>query len=173
MSDYNQDKLTADVVAAFAKTPDPRLREIMQALVRHLHAFAREVDLTPDEWLAGHPLPHRDRPDLDRQAPRVHPAVGHAGPVDDDRLAGPGRASGARGATEPTEATVEGPFYWPGAPDLPLGTDIGEGVPGEPTLYTGRVTDCDGKPLAGALLDVWSGDGDGKYDVQLADRRRR
>ena len=53
MSDYNQDKLTADVVAAFAKTPDPRLREIMQALVRNLHAFAREVDLTPDEWLAG------------------------------------------------------------------------------------------------------------------------
>ena len=79
------------------------------------------------------------------------------------------RASGRRkGATPATEATVEGPFYWPGAPDLPLGTDIGEGVPGEPTLYMGRVTDCDGKPLAGALLDVWSGDGDGKYDVQLS-----
>jgi hydroxyquinol 1,2-dioxygenase len=79
------------------------------------------------------------------------------------------RASGKpTGATPATEATVEGPFYWPGAPDLPLGSDIGEGVPGEPTLYMGRVTDCDGKPLAGALLDVWSGDGDGKYDVQLA-----
>jgi hydroxyquinol 1,2-dioxygenase len=79
------------------------------------------------------------------------------------------RASGtAQGATEATEATVEGPFYWPGAPDLPLGTDIGEGVPGEPTFYMGRVTDVSGKPIANALLDVWSGDGDGKYDVQLS-----
>ena len=49
-----------------------------------------------------------------------------------------------------------------------LGSDIGEGVPGEPTLYMGRVTDLNGQPLAGALLDVWSGDGDGKYDVQLS-----
>jgi hydroxyquinol 1,2-dioxygenase len=79
------------------------------------------------------------------------------------------RASGqAKGASEATEATVEGPFYWPGAPDVPLGGDIGEGVPGEPTLYMGRVTDLEGQPLAGALLDVWSGDGDGKYDVQLS-----
>jgi hydroxyquinol 1,2-dioxygenase len=79
------------------------------------------------------------------------------------------RASGGvTGATEATEATVEGPFYWAGAPDLALGTDIGEGVPGEPTFYMGRVTDLNGKPLAGALLDVWSGDGDGLYDVQLS-----
>jgi hydroxyquinol 1,2-dioxygenase len=80
------------------------------------------------------------------------------------------RASGnAKGATEATEATVEGPFYWPGAPDMPLGADIAEGISGEPAFYMGRVTDLDGKPLAGALLDVWSGDGDGKYDVQLSD----
>ena len=67
-----------------------------------------------------------------------------------------------------TEATVEGPFFWAGAPELPLGADLAEGVPGEPSLYMGRVTDVNGKPLAGALLDVWSGDGDGKYDVQLS-----
>jgi hydroxyquinol 1,2-dioxygenase len=53
MSEYNQEKLTQDVLAAFANTPDPRLRELMTALVKHLHAFAREVDLTPDEWLGG------------------------------------------------------------------------------------------------------------------------
>jgi hydroxyquinol 1,2-dioxygenase len=79
------------------------------------------------------------------------------------------RASGqTKGAIEATEATVEGPFFWPGAPDVALGGDIAEGVPGEPTLYTGRVTDLDGQPLPGALLDIWSGDGDGKYDVQLS-----
>ena len=53
MSEYNQEQLTQDVVDAFAKTPDPRLREIMTALVKHVHAFAREVDLKPEEWLAG------------------------------------------------------------------------------------------------------------------------
>ena len=53
MSEYNQEKLTQDVLAAFANTPDPRLRELMTALVKHVHAFAREVDLKPDEWLAG------------------------------------------------------------------------------------------------------------------------
>ena len=49
---------------------------------------------------------------------------------------------------------------------MPLGADIGEGVAGEPTLYNGRVTDLEGKPLRGALLDVWSGDGEGVYDMQ-------
>jgi hydroxyquinol 1,2-dioxygenase len=169
MSDYNQDKLTADVVAAFAKTPDPRLREIMQALVRHLHAFAREVDLTADEWLAGiRFLTATGQISTDKRPEFIllSDTLGLSMMIVSLAQA---RASGARGATEATEATVEGPFYWPGAPDLPLGTDIGEGVPGEPTLYRGRVTDCDGKPLAGALLDVWSGDGEGKYDVQLAD----
>jgi hydroxyquinol 1,2-dioxygenase len=72
-----------------------------------------------------------------------------------------------KGATEATEATVEGPFYWKGAPDVPLGANIAEGVPGEPALYCGRVTDIEGRPLAGALLDVWSGDGEGNYDVQV------
>ena len=63
---------------------------------------------------------------------------------------------------------MEGPFYWPGAPDVELGADIAQGVAGEPALYSGRVTDVSGKPLAGALLDVWSGDGEGYYDVQLS-----
>ena len=57
-------------------------------------------------------------------------------------------------------------FYWEGAPELPLGADIAEGVAGEPALYSGRVTDLEGKPLRDALLDVWSGDGEGVYDMQ-------
>ena len=167
MSDYNLDKLTADVVAAFAKTPDPRLRELMTALVKHVHAFAREVDLKPDEWAAG--LKFLD--DTGRICGDMRPefillsdTLGLSMMVVSLEQA---RASGsARGGTEATEATVEGPFYWKGAPELPLGADIGAQIPGEPTLYLGRVTDVDGKPLAGAVLDVWSGDGEGKYDMQ-------
>jgi hydroxyquinol 1,2-dioxygenase len=168
MSDYNQQKLTDDVVAAFANTPDPRLREIMTALVRHVHAFAREVDLTHEEWLAGLRFLTRTGQMSTEQRPEfilLSDTLGLSMMVVSLAQA---RASAAGGATEATEATVEGPFYWPGAPDLPLGADIGKGVPGEPALYMGRVTDCDGRPLAGALLDVWSGDGDGKYDVQLS-----
>ena len=168
MSEYNQIKLTQDVLVAFAGTPDARLRELMTALVKHVHAFAREVDLKPDEWLAGMKFLNAVGQISTERRPEfilLSDTLGLSMMVVALEQA---RASGhAKGATEATEASVEGPFYWPGAPDLPLGTDIGEGVPGEPTLYMGRVTGVNGEPLAGALLDVWSGDGDGKYDVQL------
>ena len=141
----------------------------MIALVKAVHAFAREVDLKPEEWLAGLQFLTRTGQISTEKRPEfilLSDTLGLSMMVVSLAQA---RASGKpTGATPATEATVEGPFYWPGAPDLPLGSDIGEGVPGEPTLYMGRVTDCDGKPLAGALLDVWSGDGEGKYDVQLA-----
>ena len=169
MSDYNQDQLTNEVVAAFAKGSDPRLREIMTALVRHVHAFAREVDLKPDEWLAGlRFLTETGQISTERRPEFIllSDVLGLSMQV--VSLAQARASANARGATEATEATVEGPFYWPGAPDVALGTDIGEGVPGEPAFYMGRVTDLDGKPIAAALLDVWSGDGDGKYDVQLS-----
>jgi hydroxyquinol 1,2-dioxygenase len=169
MSEYNQDKLTADALAVYEKTRDPRLREIMRSLVKHLHAFAREVDLTPDEWLEGIRFVTRTGQISTDKRPEfilLSDVLGLSMMVVSLQQA---RASGgAKGATEATEATVEGPFYWPGAPDVALGTDIGEGVPGEPAFYSGRITDLDGKPLAGALLDVWSGDGDGKYDLQLS-----
>jgi hydroxyquinol 1,2-dioxygenase len=169
MSEYNQERLTQDVLAAFAGTPDPRLRELMTALVKHVHAFACEVDLTPAEWLAG--LKFLDavgQISTERRPEHIllSDTLGLSMMVVALQQA---RASGgAKGATPATEATVEGPFYWAGAPDLPLGADIGEGVPGDPTFYMGRVTDINGAPLAGALLDVWSGDGEGKYDVQLS-----
>jgi len=168
MSDYNQTKLTEDVVAAFANTPDARLRELMTGLVKHIHAYAREVDLTPDEWIAGlkflaacGDISTEKRPEFIL----LSDTLGLSMMVVALQQA---RASGAsKGATEATEATVEGPFYWHGAPEMPLGGDIGEGVPGEPTFYMGRVTDTDGQPLKNALLDVWSGDGDGFYDSQI------
>ena len=169
MSTYNQDQLTEEVIGSFKNAP-PRLKEIMTSLVTHLHAFAREVDLTTEEWLAGLAFI--------KEAGRISTGKREEFIVLSDTLGlsmmvvslAQARASGdIKGALPATEATVEGPFYWHGAPDLPLGSDIGEGVPGTPALYTGRITDVNGKPLAGALLDVWSGDGDGMYDVQLSD----
>jgi hydroxyquinol 1,2-dioxygenase len=65
------------------------------------------------------------------------------------------------------ESTVQGPFYWEGAPELPRGSNLAEGVRGEPAFYSGRVLGTDGRLLANALLDVWSGDGEGNYDMQI------
>lgn len=168
MSEYNQEKLTADVVAAFASTPDARLRELMTALVKHVHAFAREVDLKPEEWLAGLRFLTRTGQISTETRPEfilLSDVLGLSMMVVSLAQA---RASGSEGAAEATEATVEGPFYWLDAPETAWGGDIAVGVPGEPTWYTGRVTDTEGRPIAGALLDVWSGDGDGKYDMQLS-----
>jgi len=169
MSEYNQEKLTEDVLAAFAGTPEPRLRELMTSLVKHIHAFAREVDLTPEEWMGGLKFLDAVGQISTERRPEFILLSDTLGLSMMVVALAQARASGnASGAIAATEATVEGPFYWPGAPDLALGSDIGEGVPGEPAFYMGRVTDLNGKPLAGALLDVWSGDGDGMYDVQLA-----
>lgn len=166
MSTYNQQKLTDDVVSAFSHAPDARLGEIMTSLVKHLHGFAREVGLTPAEWMAG--LKFLDRvghisTEMRPEFILLSDTLGLSMMVVALEQA---RSSATGGATAATEATVEGPFHWAGAPDLPLGSDIGTQIPGEPTLYMGRVTDCDGQPLAGALLDVWSGDGEGRYDMQ-------
>lgn len=169
MSNDNQDKLTQDVIAAFANTPDPRLRQLMTSLVTHLHAFARENDLRPEEWLAAIRFLTETGQISTEKRPEfivLSDTLGVSMMV--VSLAQARASKTLKGATEATEATVEGPFFWAGAPDLPLGADIGVDVPGEPALYMGRVTDVDGQPLANALLDVWSGDGEGKYDVQLS-----
>ena len=170
MSEYSQEQLMRDALAAFAGTPDPRLRQILTGLVKHIHAFAREVDLTPEEWMAGLEFLKATGQKCTEQRHEFILLSDTLGLSMMVVALDQARASGnAKGATAATEATVQGPFYWPGAPDLALGSDIGAGVPGEPALYLGRVTDLNGQPLAGALLDVWSGDGDGKYDVQLSE----
>jgi len=165
MTQNNQDKLTQDVVAAFADAP-PRLREIMTSLVKHVHAFARDVDLTQEEWLAGLKFLTKTGQISTERRPEfilLSDTLGLSMMI--VTLAHARESSNAQGATE---ATVEGPFYWAGSPEYPLGADISAGASGEPAYYSGRVLDLQGRPLAGALLDIWSGDGDGKYDVQLA-----
>ena len=166
MSDYNQSLLTSDVIKAFNLSPDPRLNQVMGSLVKHLHAFAREVDLTPEEWLAGLQFLTKTGQISTEHRPEfilLSDVLGLSMMV--VSLTQARESKSMEGATE---ATVEGPFYWPGAPEVDLGGNIASGVEGEPTYYTGHVTDVAGKPLPGALLDLWSGDGEGNYDVQLS-----
>jgi catechol 1,2-dioxygenase len=155
--------ITAAAVASFEGCTDERLREIMQSLTRHLHAFAIDVGLTEAEWA---------------QAIGVLTATGH---ITDERrqefilwsdtlglsmlvdaLANP-LPEGA------TESTVLGPFYVPGAPLREYGANLAEMAAGDPAWVHGRILDTEGRPLPGAELDVWQNGDDELYAVQNPD----
>jgi len=160
------------VIDRMGDSKDPRFKQIMSSLVKHAHAFAREVDLTPDEWMAGIQFLTACGQKCDEKRQEfilLSDTLGISMLVVALEQARGAKALADRPADErPTEATVQGPFFWPGAPQKELGADIGAGH-GEPTLYHGRVTDTQGKPLANCEVDVWSGDEGGLYDMQKGD----
>jgi hydroxyquinol 1,2-dioxygenase len=158
------EELTADVLASFDGAPDPRLREIMQALVRHLHGFVLEVGLTPPEW---------------EGAIRALTRTGH---ITDERRQefilwsdslGVSMLVDALENTVPpgaTESTVQGPFYVPGSPLREYGANIAEeSDAGVPAVVRGRVLDMQGRPIGGAEVDVWQNGDDQLYAVQRHD----
>ena len=163
--DESERQLTETVVASFAGTPDERLRTLMTALIRHLHAFAREVRLTESEWAAAIDF------------------LTEAGHITDDKRQEFILLSDVLGLSmqtitinhaaegDVTESTVLGPFFVAGSPEIGQGGDIASGAPGEPCWVEGSVRDVDGRPIPGALLEVWQADDDGFYDVQYADDR--
>lgn len=160
MRNLTQDNITQAVIARMAQTPDARLKEIMTSLVQHLHAFAREVKLTEEEWFRGIDFLTR---------------VGH---VTDDRrqefillsdTLGLSMLTIAMNNEKPagcTESTVFGPFYVAGAPEYDLGEDVANGAAGMPCIVRGAVRGLDGEPVPGAEIHVWQADAEGKYDVQ-------
>jgi catechol 1,2-dioxygenase len=162
-----EDDITRETLARFAGTPDPRLREIMLSLVRHLHGFVKDVQLTEGEWLeaikyltaTGHMCD-----DIRQEFILLSDTLGVSMVVD---LISHRKPAGA------TESTVFGPFHRPGAPDMPQGGSIaGADARGTPAVVHGRVLDPAGRPIAGALLDVWQANADGFYDSQLPDPHR-
>ena len=153
-------ELTEEVLARIAPGTDPRLREVITGLIRHLHDFAREVRLTEPEWMAAIDF-------LTRTGQAVTPTRQEFILLSDLL----GLSSLVISLNHPPEAgsleaSVLGPFHLPGSPTVPHGGELPGNTPGVPTLYRGRVTDTAGKPLAGAQLDIWSSDGEGTYDVQ-------
>jgi hydroxyquinol 1,2-dioxygenase len=171
MTPSNENELTQAVLQRLDGASDPRFAEIMQSLVTHLHAFIREVDLKPEEWMQGIEFLTAVGKACTGQRQEFILLSDTLGAsmmvVMLDQLRATAHSKGSQRMTEATEATVQGPYYWEGAPELPLGANLSEGVKGEPTFYSGRVTDTHGQPLAGALLDIWSGDGEGVYDMQV------
>lgn len=161
--------LTEEVLATLAGSGDERFHFIMKELVARLHDFVRAVDLRPEEWMSAIQFLTRTGQTCD---PKRQEFILLSDTLGVSMLVvalAQARASGtaAGAATPATEATVQGPYYWEGAPERSLGEDLGEGVAGEPAFYSGLVTDVQGRPIAGALLDIWSGDGEGVYDMQV------
>lgn len=171
MTPSNEDELTQAVLERLQGATDPRFAQIMRSLITHLHAFLREVDLKPDEWMAGIQfLTEVGQACTDKRQEFIllSDTLGASMMVVMlDQLRAAAKSKGHLPMTEATDATVQGPYYWEGAPLVPNGTNIAEGVKGEPAFYSGRVTDTQGRPLQGAVLDIWSGDGEGVYDMQV------
>ena len=162
MRQFTEDTLTDAVVARLKNAEDPRFRQIMTSAVKHLHAFAREVQLTEEEWFEGI---------------KFLTAVGQK--CDDKRqefillsdilgLSMMIVALNHKTGPGATEATVLGPFFAHGAKEYEYGADLREGasLEGEDVYVSGRVLSLDGKPVPNALLDIWQAKADGIYDVQ-------
>ena len=156
-----ENDITAAVLERFSATPDPRLRQIMLGLIKHLHEFVKEVELTETEWFqAIEILTEAGKMCSDKRQEFIlfSDTLGVSMVVD---LIGHRKPEGA------TESTVFGPFHRLNAPDLPPGGNIAHrDAVGIPALVSGRVLDLDGKPIANAELDVWQAQTNGLYDSQ-------
>ncbi|HUY07299.1 MAG TPA: dioxygenase [Acidimicrobiales bacterium] len=160
MNEPSAATITEQVLRRLEGTPDPRLRHISEALVRHLHAFIREIRPSIQEW---------------EQAIEFLTAVGRScisGRQEfillSDTLGASMLVDEINASDDPraTESTVLGPFYVDNAPRFELGAVIDAGKPGVPLFIEGKVFDTEGNRCSGATVDVWQSDSEGSYDVQ-------
>jgi hydroxyquinol 1,2-dioxygenase len=156
----NEQNLTDVVLERWKDVPDPRLKQVMQSLIRHLHAFVRDIEPTEAEWATAIDFLTRIGKKCDEKRQEFvlfSDVMGVSMLVDaiNHRL-----ASGA------TPTTVEGPFHIADSPPIADGGDMAKGAPGIPCFVSGKVSDLDGRPVAGAKLDLWQTDGEGFYEAQ-------
>jgi hydroxyquinol 1,2-dioxygenase len=163
-SDLTEQTITAAVQRTFDDSTDPRFRQVLVSLVQHLHDFAREVQLTGDEWFTAMDF-------IERVGKISSPTRQEVMLLSDilgfsmllDRI-------NQHSGSSVTSSALLGPFYVEGRPTADNGDDISDGVAGTPMFVTGRVVDEQDKPVAGAHVDTWHSDGEGFYDVQQTEK---
>ena len=158
------DTITQEAVARWSTTHDPRLRELITKLIPHVHAYAKEVGLTHEEWIGGLNF-------LARVGQWTNDARGENILLSD--VMGLSMLTVMLNDKLPKAATphtVLGPFYVDDSPELEAGGNMAEGVAGEPCFVLGQVRNLKGEPISGAVLDMWQADDDGIYEVQLAEK---
>ncbi|MGM4923992.1 intradiol ring-cleavage dioxygenase [Tardiphaga sp. 804_B3_N1_9] len=164
MRNFNENTITDAVLDRITNAGQPRIRQISEALVRHLHAFVREIRPTQREWEQGIEFLTRTGHMCDDKRQEfilLSDTLGVSMLVD---AINHGAEKGV------TDTTVLGPFFVQAAPEKKLGEDISGGMEGDPMIVTGSVSTPDGKPIANATIDVWHSDDDGYYDVQQLDK---
>lgn len=164
MKDLNENNITDAVIGTFGSQTDARLRVVLEALVRHLHAFALEVELTPEEWETGIDFLYRSGqisvPERNEFV-LISDVLGLSSLID---ILKNREVDGA------TEHSVLGPFFVDGLPASPVGKDmIAAENDGDAVLAEGRVLTPEGEPIAGASVDVWQNATNGLYDSQDED----
>jgi len=161
---FSEKQLTSEVLYRMRNTKNKRLKQVMTAYVRHLHAFIREVKPTQDEWMKGIQfLTETGHWSTGKRQEFIlmSDTLGVSMLVD---------ALNYEASAGATQSTVMGPFHREGAPEFPLGANVAKNAAdGEPCLVTGTVKDVKGRPIAGAKLDIWEGGADGLYDAQKGD----
>ena len=156
--------ITDAVLATITEEADPRFREIMTALIKHMHGFVQEVDLSQEEWVAAIEFLYQTGQKTTRKRNEfilLSDTLGVTSLI--DLLSG----HATEGATE---SSVLGPFYVEGAPMIDNGGDLIGRNEGDKGVVRGRVTGPDGAPVAGALPDVWQNAANGRYSVEDPDQ---
>lgn len=160
MRNITEHNITDAVLARLADCSDPRLKTVMGSLVRHLHAFVRDVKLTEPEWeqaIAFLTATGQMCSDQRQEFILLSDTLGVSMLV---TALNQQRPAGA------TEATVLGPFHVADVPLLGQGADLAGGAPGEALFAEVQVVDLAGAPVADATVDIWQADAQGLYDVQ-------
>jgi hydroxyquinol 1,2-dioxygenase len=162
MQELTPETITAAVLDQMSTTPDPRLKTIMASAIKHLHAFAREVNLTPSEWIRGI--------EFMTAAGKMCTPARQEFILLSDTIGLSALVNGLHDKTaieEGTHTSLLGPFYRETTPRLAAGSQMSKHVkPGSECALYGRVTDAGGKPIANAEVSIWQTSADGLYDIQ-------
>lgn len=161
MKAIDQNSITDVALEQMATTQDPRLKQIMESLVRHLHDFAREVDLTPAEWIRGIEF-------LTAVGKKCTPARQEFILLSDTLgMSSLVNALHDRRALEAgTKSSLLGPFYRNDSPNRKLGDAISENIRGKEVVLFGTVANSAGDPISNASVEIWEPDDEGVYDMQ-------
>lgn len=162
MRNVTKDNITDVFMSYLGEDTDPRMREVIGSMVKHLHAFAKEVNLTHEEWNKGIQFLEA--------AGNISDEARHEFVLLSDVLGLSSLVDMIQSSPEGTSSSVLGPFHIEGAPALDIGGDMRRDYEDPLVLVEGIISDTDGKPIAGATVDIWQTAPNGLYSSQDADQ---
>jgi protocatechuate 3,4-dioxygenase beta subunit len=162
MRNVTKDNITDVFMGYMGDDVNPRLREVMSSLVTHLHAFAKDVELTHAEWETGISFMER--------AGEISDEARHEFVLLSDVLGLSSLVDMINTKPGGTSSSVLGPFHISGAPPLEIGGDMKDRFDGDLIIAEGIVKDMDGNPIEGASVDIWQTAPNGLYSSQDEDQ---